>query len=98
MDFIASFLEGRDELFVALRDMPATVDEDDGGLSGGHGSGRFFFRVQDAQVRNLEMWKRTGVATELLLEGFIANLHMAVAGEAGPREGGEVRDATIRDI
>jgi hypothetical protein len=60
VNFIASFLEGQDELLVALGDVPATVNDDESGLGAGHGSWRFFFFfcVRDAHARNLRILKR----------------------------------------
>ena len=51
MNFITSFLEGHDELFVALGDMPATVNDDEGGFDGGHDF--FFFCAWSALARPL---------------------------------------------
>jgi len=60
VNFIASFLEGHDELLVALGDVPAAVNDDESGLGAGHGSWRFFFFfcVRDAHARNLRILKR----------------------------------------
>jgi hypothetical protein len=53
VDFIARLLEGFSELSVARGDVPATVDDDDGGFGGGHGSGDSSLSwVQDARARN----------------------------------------------
>jgi hypothetical protein len=38
VDFIASYPESCDELRVALGDVPAAVDDDEGGFGSGHGS------------------------------------------------------------
>lgn len=59
MNFITSFLESHDELFVALGDVPATVNDDEGGFDGGHDFFFFFFFfcVRSAHARNLVMLK-----------------------------------------
>ena len=72
MDFVASFLEGHDELLVALGDVPATMDNNNGGLGGGHGSWRFFFFffcVQNARVRNLGILKKIFKGLQTAVKG-----------------------------
>ena len=64
MNFITSFLEGHDELSIALGNVPATVDDDEGGFDGGHDLWRLFFFfcsfcVRDARTGNLGILKKT---------------------------------------
>jgi hypothetical protein len=73
VDFIASFLEGHNELLVAFGDVPGTVDDDEGRFGGGHGSRFFFFCfvffffccVLDTHTRNLGMLKRIDIDRSL---------------------------------